>query len=340
MIRAQIQTASVGDKTTSARRPRAGDNFNIAYADRSALSDIGNPDIMTCEIRAELATVQQIEANADYWLDWAETIPPDAEVPATAIIGVPMAGEEPTQARHDAMAAWMLAHGYLQATIDATLGATPSGRTANAISEEVYVIQRTLPPGVPVPPFVFGVTAQRGPYYQGGLQGVRIRLDDMEPTVEPVSIAMARYSEPDASGTFLGTSGALVWDPVDLAWYSPGLLETDDNAPCYLAILYGSAIYLTFTLHGGVFEVSYPANGVPEVPGGTQWVDSGATVTGSAGATTTVSDVSPFAVTDPLTKTRINGIEQEINAVGATWINLVPYQNPPHANGSVIEIWQ
>ena len=347
LVLSEIQTPYVGDgdlggvsQVHNLKRPKLGDNFACAWEDQSGAPVPIEPNIGTLIVEIEDTELQAVEDHPDYWVNWAETV---EETPQTLIIGIPTSSEEPSQARHDAMTTWMLAQGYTQATVDATLGAAPAGRTALAISEEVYITQRTLPPGVQAPPFAFGVTAQRGPYYQGGLQGIRIRLDGLAQDVVPNAIAMARYSAPDASGTFLGTSGGCVWDETDQAWYSPGLLETDDSAPCYLAILYGSAIYLTFTLPGNVFEVSYIANGGAEVPGpGEAWVDSGATVTGVAGTVTLVSDGSPFSVGS---LTRINGVEQEVTSlwpseVSPSGLVLTPNQNPPHANGSIIEVWQ
>lgn len=69
---------------------------------------------------------------------------------------------------------------------------------------------------------------------------------------------------------------------------------------------------------------------------GSQWVDSGATVTGMAGTATLVSDTTPFQV-DMLT--RINGVEQTITqVVSGQWIVQTPYTL--HQTGATIEVWQ
>ena len=81
----------------------------------------------------------------------------------------------------------------------------------------------------------------------------------------------------------------------------------------------------------------YVVNGDPVEAGsqsGDTWVDSGATVVGVAGTATRVSDTGPFSIG---MQTRINGVVQTVDAIGGGWINLDPYQNPPHANGSTIE---
>lgn len=171
-------------------------------------------------------------------------------------------------------------------------------------------------------------------------------IEFSDPNRAPDARAIGIY---DSGWNYLYTTGAFIWtdtgevdadgQPI-FKWRTnnPAGRATATKESVFYGLLWGSIPEGQIELPPDTDEQTRnfwdrDQGGTPTQVG--TWVDSGATVRGAAGTATTVTDTTPFSVG---MATRINGVEQEINSVGGGWINLIPYQNPPHAAGSVIEI--
>lgn len=184
---------------------------------------------------------------------------------------------------------------------------------------------------------------------QAGKWAWRCEMHGEAGTRDPGVRAIGVYSDPECT-QYLYTTGAFVqgvseWqDGAPTVWYcqTPPGFESVDKGEWYLAVLYGAAQegYLTLSPNEDSERYLFWENNQPVA--GSDWVDSGATVTGQSGQLYYISDP---AVVDGLEANQAirfgDTAETTFVSVWAGTDNLIQINPYVAANaGDVLWVWQ